>query len=73
MYIYKKQGCGVAIKEIIQYLRIRETRCFQNALKWYKTKSFKKFCQGASLSEPPSFGGASVGGPQTPASSVFRP
>ena len=33
IYIYIKQGCGVAIKEIIQYLRIRETRCFQNALK----------------------------------------
>ena len=29
----EKQGCGVAVKEIIQYLRIRETRCLQNALK----------------------------------------
>ena len=27
-------------KEIIQYLRIRETRCLQNALKWSEIKSF---------------------------------
>ena len=41
MYIYEKnQGCGVAVKEIIQYLRIRESRCLQNALKWYETKCF---------------------------------
>ena len=32
MYILKtNQGCGVAVKDIIQYLRIRETKCFQNA------------------------------------------
>ena len=54
MYIYKKQGCGVAVKEITQYLRIRETRCLQNALKmaWNQVFSrykYKKFC-------PPSFG-----------------
>ena len=51
MYRYIKQGCGVAVKEIIQYLRIRETRCLQNALKWYETKSFP----GTNIknSEPP--------------------
>ena len=32
--------------------------------KWYKTKSFKKFCQGASLSEPPSFGGPQSAAPK---------
>ena len=52
----KKQGCGVAVKEIIQYLRIRESRCLQNALKWYETKCFSP--------KPPSFEGPQSAAPK---------
>ena len=67
IYIYKNQGCGVAVKEIIQYLRIRETRGLQNALKWYETKSFSgtninNFARGLRPLNP-LVSGASIGGP----------
>ena len=70
-------GCGVAVKEIIQYLRIRETRRLQNTLKWSEIKSFsgtniKNFARGLCPLNPLVLW-ASIGGPETPASFAFRP